>query len=154
MRTWGIICTILTGLLAALQICAIYSCGDTYLINDQGQLTIEVKRSQGSPETKKEYNVCDWHKAFPEFPHASERMLPGDTVYYGKVSSHLPVLGELEYKELYINRDGRTVEVHRKGHIAFFGALVGVSAIPLLMWAIVAAFLKSNARPPPAPETG
>ncbi len=142
MKIWLAVCTALSGALVALQICLIQSCSEVYEVDAEGKLLQRALESTDRPSKKQFYQ------------QVAERVLPGDTVEMNRCSSWLPVLNNLEYERLTVVRNGRPIAVWRFGYFEWWGAFVGIAAVPLLIWAIVAAFLKSNAPPPPAPDSG
>jgi len=138
MKTWGIVCTLLSGALFAVLLGSMHSCGDTYEVDAQGRLLkVDVVDASKNPPSVRRTPVA-WAET-PKLQPVERWVQPGDRIESTRISAGLWF--ELTMSKLEVFRGDDAVMLVREGHFFFWGMILGISLFPLICWGIGALWL-------------
>ena len=148
MKTWGIVATILSGILVAAMIASMNTCSRTYEIDDASQLFKTEQDSSTTPPTVRRTR-CTWNAEFPQFPAVERWTQPRDRIVLKQTTGGAWFF-EQQMWTLEVTRGEQEALRVRSGHVKFWAVLLGISLSPLIAFGIGAlglAFLAPRRSP-------
>jgi hypothetical protein len=149
MKGWFAASVVLSGLILAWFLVSMDSCGHTYEIDEQGRL-VEALASATKPQDRGGRAAFRWADKLPEFAHVAAHVRPGDQVEHTTTTGGYPLLS-VSMSSLTVTRNGEVVLTARDGALKFWGAIAGVTVVPLLVWGVAAFWIWLAPRPRPPP---
>lgn len=132
MKSWLVLCALLSAAIVGVQIHKMRSAAWTYYVHPGGNLM-------------RAGDICNWD-SLGEFQSMRSKLQPGDEVELELVRSKLFLIKNLKCESLTVVRDKRPVAHFKLGQIEFYGIFALLAALPLLVWAIAFAFLSLTPR--------
>jgi hypothetical protein len=150
MKTWGVVCALLSGAILAAMLASIHSCTDTYQLSAEGQLfRTSDPPSPGAPKVRGA--ACRWDEAFPLFPLLEHWTRPGDRLEKTRTTGGL-WLFEVQMEKVEVFRGEESCLVAREGHFRFWAMILGASLGPMIAWGIAALWIANFSPPRPEPN--
>jgi hypothetical protein len=146
MKTWGVVCGLLSGAILSTMLGSMHSCADVYDVGPEGQLfkmsagsTPDAPLVRGAPQR--------WDEAFPRFPGLDRWAHAGDRLTQTRTTAGLWVF-EVQMQKVELTKGEESILLARDGHVRFWATILGVSLFPLIAWEIAAVWVLML-RPPP-----
>jgi len=134
MKTWGVVCGLLSGAIFAVMIASMNSCGDSYEISPEGRLCVVKTDPSTNPPTVTRA-PRDWASELPQFLALEKWVRPGDRIESSRITAGL-WLFEVQMRKVEVFRGTESVMLARDGHVRFWGMIVALSLFPMICWAI------------------
>lgn len=153
MKIWFAVCTALSGLFLAGLLSSMHSCQSGYEIDAAGRLSRSVTTDPSTNPPTVRHDVFAWESELPAYVFVGPRVAPGDRIVHTETTTRIPHL-KLTMSKLEVLRRGEVRAVYREGHLLFWGLVVLISLVPLLVWSIAAVILLCLSPPKgrPSPE--
>ena len=138
MKIWFVASAVLSGLSLTVFLVSMESCDHAYEIDAQGRLVQAAGTREGSPSPKGNSQVYSWESRLPEFAGLAARVRPGDRLVHTETTAGFPHVMTLSMSTLEVFRGEDRVIRAWHGGVPFWGAIVGISSLPLVCWTLAA----------------
>jgi hypothetical protein len=132
MKTWGVVCALLSGAIFAAMLASMHSCSRSYEVDAQGRLCKVEEDASISPPTVRRA-VVPWSTS-PPLQSLERWVQPGDRLESTDTTGGLWL--ELRMAKVEVFRGEETVMIVREGHLRFWGITLAVSLFPMICWGI------------------
>ena len=140
MKTWGVVCGLLSGAILAAMLASMHSCEEAYEIGPEGQL-FKMEASGSSPESPLVRGPQrPWEAEFTHFPTLDRWVRPGDRLRQSRTTAGMWAL-EVEMRKVEVFRADESVLMARDGHIRFWGTILTASLFPMICWGVAALWI-------------
>ena len=132
MKTWGLVCALLSGAIFAALLASMTSCSRTYEVDAKGGLLrVDSDESTNPPTVRRD--AVSWSSA-PLVQPLEPWVQPGDRLVSTETNGG--IWFDLKMAKVEVFRGEESVMLVRSGHILFWAITLAVSLFPIICFGI------------------